>query len=274
MSSYAAEVWYNFKRWMIKTVRNPFVIGFGLIQPIIWLLLFPNAMKGASSLPLDYVVWFAPVVAIQTALFAGNGSGIGLVEDMRIGVFNKLLATPMDRSAMFVGKTLAGAATVAVQVLLIEILAAIVTKGASAPTGVLGALGVIAIGILFSLGFAGLSNIIALATKSTEATIIIGNFILLPLLFASGAFAPPDVLPGWLKFISSINPVNYGIEAARHLMLPQSALDSGIPLPGGGTGHLVTHSLAFDLAVIVVFDAILVLIAAMMLRRATASKPR
>lgn len=272
--SYASDVWYNFKRWMIKTVRNPFVIGFGLITPIIWLLLFPNAMKGASALPIDYVVWFAPVVAIQTALFAGNGSGIGLVEDMRIGVFNKLLATPMSRSAMFVGKTLAGAATVAVQVLLIEILAAIVTKGDSLPTGIPGAIGVILIGVLFSLGFAGLSNIIALATKSTEATIIIGNFILLPLLFASGAFAPPDVLPGWLKAIASVNPVNYGIEAARHLMLPQSALDAAIPLGNGNVGHLVTHSLAVDLAVIVVFDAILVTIAALMLRRATAARAR
>jgi len=265
MANYAAEVWYNFKRWIIKTVRNPFVIGFGLITPIIWLLLFPNAIGGAAKLPFDlsYTVYFAPVVAIQTALFAGNGSGIGLVEDMRIGVFNKLLASPMDRSAIFVGKTLAGAATVAVQVLLIEILAAITTSGASLPTGIGGALGVIGIGILFSLGFAGLSNIIALATKSTEATIIIGNFILLPLLFASGAFAPTSGLPGWLKTFASLNPVNYGIEAARHLMLPAPYADS-----------LTSHSLATDLAVIAVFDAVLIVIAALMLRRATASKGR
>jgi ABC-2 type transport system permease protein len=208
-------------------------------------------------------VWFAPVVAIQTALFAGNGSGIGLVEDMRIGVFNKLLASPMDRSAIFVGKTLAGAATVAVQVLLIEILAAAMTGGASMPTGVGGAVGVILIGILFSLGFAGLSNIIALATKSTEATIIIGNFILLPLLFASGAFAPTSGLPGWLKAFASVNPVDYGIEAVRHLMLPSPWSE-----------RLTSHSLGVDLAVIVVFDAVLVTIAALMLRRATASRPR
>jgi ABC-2 type transport system permease protein len=263
MANYAAEVWYNFKRWILKTVRNPFVIGFGLITPVIWLLLFPNAMKGASNLPLDYVVWFAPVVAIQTALFAGNGSGIGLVEDMRIGVFNKLLASPMDRSAIFVGKTLAGAATVGVQVILIEILAALVTKGASLPTGLAGAVGVVLIGILFSLGFAGLSNIIALATRSTDATIIIGNFILLPLLFASGAFAPTGLLPGWLKAIANVNPVNYGIEAARHLMLPSPWAD-----------RLTSHDLATDLLVIVVFDAVLVTIAALMLRRATAAKAR
>jgi ABC-2 type transport system permease protein len=259
--SFVNETGHSFKRWMLHALRNPWVVGFGIIQPLVWLFLFPKAMGGVSKLPLDYTVWFAPVVVIQTALFASSGSGIGLVEDMRMGMFNKMLASPMSRGAFFLGKSLAEAVVIAVQVAFILVLAVLAGGTAAVSGGLLGAAGVILLAVLFALGFSGFSNIVAIATRDTQATILAVNFLALPLLFTAGTFAPVSTLPTWLQWIARFNPVTYGTEAARHMMLPAPYSDS-----------LATHALGFDLAVLVAFDLVLVAIAATMLRTATSAK--
>lgn len=254
------DSWTTFKRWMIKTVRNPFILGFGLIQPVVWLLLFTQVFQAATEIPGfssgSYLAFFAPAVLIQSALFSGMGAGMGLIEDIRIGVFNKVLASPMKRPAIFIGLVLSGLTVVSLQVLVL--LAVALAMGAQLAAGPLGVLGILLVSAVFFLGFAGLSTIIALGTKSSQATIIIGNFLALPLLFISSAFVPVRLLPGWLQGATALNPVRYAIDATREIMLSGWSLEPiGLPV-----------------AALLGFGLITMTVASIMLRRATDSRPR
>lgn len=256
----AWDTWSSFKRWMKKNLRNPFVVGVTLVQPVVWLLLFTEVFGAIAQLPGfsgdSYLAFFAPAVVIQIALFAATSSGINLVFDMREGVFNKLLASPTHRTAMFVGKTLAEAVVTSVQVVIVLVLALVL--GTPVATGLLGGLGIIVISLLFSLGFAAFSNIIALITQNEDATILIPNLISLPLLFVSTAFLPKTLLPEWVLTVSAVNPVTYGVDAVRVLMLY-------------GWNWSV---LAPSIAGIVGFDLLFGVIAVVLMKRATDATPR
>lgn len=255
-----ADTWSSFKRWMKKNLRNPFVVVVTLVQPVVWLLLFTEVFESIVRLPGfengSYLAFFAPAVVIQIALFAATSSGINLVFDMREGPFNKLLASPTHRTGMVVGKTLAEAVVTSVQVVIVLVLALVL--GTTVATGLLGGFGIIAIALVFSLGFAGFSNIIALLTQNEDATILIPNLISLPLLFISTAFLPKTLLPGWVQTVSAVNPVTYGVDAVRVLMLE----------------GWVWSVLGPSIIGLVVFDLVFGVIAVVLMKRATDATPR
>ncbi|ELY40764.1 ABC transporter permease [Natronorubrum tibetense] len=226
-NTFAGDVWVNFKRWNLKAVRNPFVLVVSLAQPFIFLVLFTevfgNVAGGAVSEGLgpgvDYTTFLVPAIAIQVALASAVTSGIGLVNDIENGMFEKVLVSPMNRTAVFVGKTLAEVFRIALQIAIILGLG--VLLGAEITTGVVGALGIIAVGIVFSLWFIAFSNTLAVLTRDQESTIIGANLLQFPLLFLSSAFLPLEVLPNWIQTFARINPVTYGVDAARAIMLDE-----------------------------------------------------
>lgn len=244
-------------RVLRKTVRNPFALFFSLVQPIIWLILFSEIFQAVVEIPGfevdNYLAFLTSAIIIMVALFASTASGIGLVFDMEYGVFDKLLASPMNRSGIFLGKTLAETIIIAGQVLLILVIA--LFMGASIETGFAGALGIVAFSVFFGIGFVALSNIIGLATKSADVTIIAAQFLALPLLFLSTAFLPAEFLPGWVESASVVNPVTYGIEPVRALMLE-----------GWMWETLIESALVLGL-----FNLVVGVLAVSMLRRATSS---
>lgn len=250
-----SDTWTCLGRGNLHTVRQPFTIAFSLVEPLVWLILFTQVFMGVTRLPgfatESYLAFFAPTVVIQMALFAAMSSGIGLVNDMRWGVFNKLLVTPLNRGAIFLGKALSDALLIAVQAVLVLALA--VMLGANVATGIVGVVGIVLIAVLFSIGFIALSNIIALVTESSQATTIGTQFIALPLLFMSTAFLPPKLLPDWIVTVSAFNPVTYGVNAARTLMLSGWTWDLLIP----------------SISALIVFDVVFGIIAAVMMKRAT-----
>ncbi|WP_440770611.1 ABC transporter permease [Natronorubrum sp. DTA28] len=229
-NTFAGDVWVNFKRWNLKAVRNPFVLVVSLAQPFIFLVLFTevfgNVAGGAVSEGLgpgvDYTTFLVPAIAIQVALASAVTSGIGLVNDIENGMFEKVLVSPMNRTAVFVGKTLAEVFRIALQIAIILGLG--VLLGAEITTGVVGALGIIAVGIVFSLWFIAFSNTLAVLTRDQESTIIGANLLQFPLLFLSSAFLPLEVLPTWIQTFARINPVTYGVDAARAIMLDEDVM--------------------------------------------------
>lgn len=257
------DVRVNFKRWTIKSIRNPFVLVFSVIQPVIFLVLFSEVFgqvatgavsQGQSAGNDAYVTFLVPAIIIQVSLVAAATSGIGLVNDIDRGMFDKVLVSPMSRLGVFVGKTLAEIVRIAVQVILIVVLG--IALGASVETGVLGVLALISIGILFSVWFTAYSNIMAILTKDVETTIISANVIQLPILFVSTAFLPREALPFWIQFISDINPVTYGVRATRTIMVEGWVASEILP----------------SLAVIVGLDVLFGGVAVYLLAKATSAK--
>ena len=228
-NTFAGDAWVNFRRWNLKAVRNPFVLVVSLVQPIIFLLLFTEVFGNVAGdavnrgLPgVSYTTYLVPAIAIQVSLAAAVTSGVGLVNDIENGMFEKVLVSPMHRTAVFVGKTAAEVFRIAVQVAIILGLG--VVLGAEIATGLVGAAGIVAIGVLFSLWFVALSNALAVLTRDQESTIIAANLLQFPLLFLSSAFLPLAALPEWIQTVAMVNPVTYGVDAARALMLDRDVM--------------------------------------------------
>ena len=228
-NTFFGDVWVNFKRWNLKAVRNPFVLVVSLVQPIIFLVLFTEVFGTVAGsavnrgIPgINYETYLVPAIAIQVALAAAITSGVGLVNDIENGMFEKVLVTPMNRTAVFVGKTAAEVFRIAVQIAIILGLGLLL--GAEIVTGFVGAVGIVAVGVLFSLWFVAFSNSLAILTRDQESTIIGANLLQFPLLFLSSAFLPLSALPGWIQTFARLNPVTYGVDAARSLMLDRDVM--------------------------------------------------
>jgi len=271
-NTFAGDAWVNFKRWNLKAVRNPFVLVVSLAQPIIFLVLFTEVFGNVAGqavgegLPgISYETYLVPAITIQVALAAAVTSGIGLVNDIENGMFEKVLVSPMNRTAIFVGKTAAEVFRIAVQVSIILGLG--VLLGADVKSGLVGAAGIVAVGVLFSLWFVALSNSVAIITRDQESTIIAANLLQFPLLFLSSAFLPLSTLPGWIQTFARLNPVTYGVDAARSLMLDQDVMTVIELSYFGGTLDGVVPGIA----VLAVLDLALGGVAVFLLARASSS---
>jgi ABC-2 type transport system permease protein len=238
-NSPATDVRVSFKRWLVKTARNPYVTFTSLVQPIIFLVLFVEVFGAVSEGALaevfagdiNYVTYLTPAIVIMSTLSSAAVSGIGLVDDMEEGMFEKVLVSPMNRSAMFLGKVLSEVARIVVQTTIILVLGYVLlavktgdSVDAYLQTGVAGFLGVIGVTVVFGGVFMAYSNIVALVTRDQEATIMLANLLTFPLVFVSSAFLPLEVLPGWIETAAVANPITYGVDSVRAIMLGEDVM--------------------------------------------------
>jgi len=238
-NGFSVDVWITLKRWLRKTVRNSAVVFETLITPVIFLLLFTQVFGQIAGGPIrelyganvTYVTFLTPAIVILSAMGVGIHSGMGWLGDMESGMFEKILVSPTHRGAMFLGKSLADVIQIVVEtgvVLVIGYTILWLDSGGSVSTfiqtGIGGMLGVFAIVIVFSLWFTAYSNVVALVTKDVTSTAIWVYLVQYPLLFASSAFVPVNDLPKWMQIVATVNPVTYGVDAVRALMLGQNVL--------------------------------------------------
>lgn len=258
-NNFLGDVCTNFLRWNLKKVREPFVLVFALVQPIIFLVLFSQVFGqlAAQAVPGgDYVAYLVPAIVIQVALITAAGSGTGFVQDIESGMFEKTLVSPMSRTAVFSGKILSDLLLITIPTLIMVSLGYV--AGAPVTTGLLGIGGILGVALVFSVWFMAISYIIGVVTGSIRVTGIATNLVQFPLLFASTAFVPVDALPGWLQAVSSVNPVTYGVDAARVIML--SGWEWGVIVP--------------SLIILVVLDFLLGGLAVYFLNRASSAAVR
>ncbi|MEF8883111.1 MAG: ABC transporter permease [Halapricum sp.] len=268
-NTFFGDVWVNFMRWNLKAIRNPFVLVVSLVQPIIFLVLFTEVFGNVAgrALPpgINYETYLVPAIAIQVSLAAAATSGVGLVNDIENGMFEKVLVSPMNRAAVFIGKTFAEILRIAVQIGIILGLG--VVLGAEIETGIPGALAIMAIGIVFSLWFIAFSNTLALITKDQESTIIGANLLQFPLLFVSSAFLPIETLPGWIQTVAKFNPVTYGVDAARAVILDADVMEIWNVTAFDGIWNTIVPALG----ALVVLDLLLGGLAVYMIGRASSA---
>jgi ABC-2 type transport system permease protein len=208
-----------FLRHMRQTLRSKVAVVFGVMQPLLYLVLFGPLLSelvdvrgfGAGS------AWqvFVPGVLIQLALFGAGFVGFGLIADLRSGVVERLRVTPVSRTALLMGRVLRDTAVIAVQgVLLVAVGFAL---GLRAP-----AAGVAA-GLLFvvslAVSVASLSYVLALKTRSEDAFAPMLSAVTLPLMLLSGILLPMSLAPGWLDAVSRFTPFRYVVDAARAAFL-------------------------------------------------------
>ncbi len=224
--------WRELKHFLGQKVR----IVLTLIQPVIWLTLVGNIFQGIASVPgfpadryLDYM---APGVIVMVTLFGGIYGGLSVVWDRRLGFLQKLLAAPISRASMVYGKMLAIGIQAGFQALVIFGIARALKVGFAA--GVTGVPALIALAMLLTMVFAGISLAFGAVIHSHEALMAVINFFTLPLIFTSNAMMPSSLLPPWLARVAQVNPLTHAVGPMRTLFLsgwePKVVLAGGVSL--------------------------------------------
>jgi ABC-2 type transport system permease protein len=205
-------------------LRQPWYVAVSLAQPLIWLLLFGLLFEDVSKLPGfptdDYIAYLTPGIVLMTAMFANSWNGMGLLDDMDGGVLDRMLTSPMRRSAILTGVAVQQTISVTIQALVLIGVALLV--GARFEGGVVGVGVLIVVASLLGSAFGALSMATALSVRQRESVIGLNQFLVLPGLFLSTALLPAAFLPGWIATIARFNPVNWAAVAAQEAMLTSS----------------------------------------------------
>ena len=217
-SSLVGDVVAVFLREMFLVLRDPFSLIFSLVQPLVFLALFgpllagsidPAALGGQSPLQ-----WFLPRVIVMICLFGTGAAGSNLLFEISLGSYERVLASPLRRSAILIGRALKELAPLVVQAALIVVV--------SIPFGfVLYPLHVIA-GLLllgvFGIGMGAFSYALAIASRKREWMFwAVQQSLLFPLLILSGMMLPLENGPRWMQVIGAFNPLTYIVNAERAL---------------------------------------------------------
>ena len=230
-----ADTWHLFNKYMKITIRMPMWTLFTLVQPLIWLVIFGQLFKNITQLPGfptgTYMDFFVPGVLIMTVLFGSSWSGVSLLREIQSGTVDKMLVSPVSRVAVVLSRVLHSTAQVIVQVLIMLVVAWALGAHLNLNPLYLGLSMLIV--LMLGLCFAAVSNGFAIALQREEPLVIIGNLMTLPLMFFSTALVPTNFMPDWIKYIATINPINYAVEAVRDVLV-------GTPnLPAYGTAALI-----------------------------------
>jgi ABC transporter DrrB family efflux protein len=207
-------------------VRQPQLLIFSTIQPIMFVLLFTYVFGGAvtGSLPsgVKYIDFLLPGIFVQSVAFRATQTAVGLSEDLRRGVIDRFRSIPMARSAVLIGRTVADLVR---NVLIIALMTAVgYVIGFRFQAGVANALACVAIVSAFGLALSWIFAFVALTVQGSEAAQSAGFVVIFPLVFASSVFVPVSTMPDWLQAFAEVSPVTLTANTARTY-----TLEGGVP---------------------------------------------
>jgi ABC-2 type transport system permease protein len=248
-TSFAAQIKILTGRSLRAIVRDPRMIVFNLLQPLVMLTLFSQIFSVVAQTPnfpqgVEYIDYLMPAILVTTALGAALQSGIGLITEMRDGVLARFRSLPIRLNAVLVARSLSDVIRTGVQ-LMIMMVVATALFGFSPAGGFTGVVEAWALGLAVGWGLGWLFMAVGAWLRNAELMQMVGFLLMFPLMFASTAYVPVDSLPGWLQVVANINPLSYAINAARDLAL-------GTPVGGGVlsalTATLVLATVGFTAA--------------------------
>ncbi|KHL18080.1 UNVERIFIED_CONTAM: ABC transporter permease [Mumia flava] len=207
-----------FTREILVVVRDPFTLIFSLLQPLVFLGLFGPLLEGmlggADIGGASALQWFLPGVLVMIAIFGTGMVGGNLLYELMTGAYERILATPLSRSSILVGRALKEFAPLVVQALLITVVA-IPFGLAFYPAQVL--VGLVILGV-FGIGLGSLSYALGLASKNREWVFWgVQQSLIFPLLLLAGMMLPLEAGPGWMQAVAKFNPLTYIVDAERTL---------------------------------------------------------
>lgn len=210
----AAVMWL---RDLTRFSRDRAQILGGLSRPLLWLVVLgagmgPVVREIGQTRYMDFI--FPGVIAINL-LFAAFLSAISIIWDREFGFLKEILVAPISRTAIALGKAASGSTIAVIQGLIVVAFGPLVGVRLS----LVQLVGMVL--FMFIIAFACTSIGILLASKisSFEGFGVISNFIIMPMFFLSGAIFPIDSLPTWLDVLVRLNPMTYGVDGLRAIVL-------------------------------------------------------
>src|SRR5436305_1093478 len=208
-------------RELKRYTRSRAMIVASLGQPLLYLLVLgfglgPVFQRAGNG---SYIQFVAPGVIGMSVLFTSVFSGIGLLWDRQFGFLKETLVAPVPRVTVMVGKTLGGATVATIQGLLVLVICLL--AGFRPANWLLLPVAILFM-ILTAVVFAGLGVAIGSRLQDIQGMQLIMNFVVLPIYFLSGALFPLTGLPTVLNFLTRIDPLSYGVDGLRNVLIGTS----------------------------------------------------
>ncbi len=226
--STAIAAYSLWRRELVRFYRQKARVVGVIASPLLfWLVLgsgFANSFHAAGSGNSHYLGYFFPGSVAMIVLFTSIFSMMSLIQDRNEGFLLSVLAAPVSRSAIVLGKVLGGATLAALQGFVFLLFAPLV--------GVHVGLGAVLLGMfviaLLSFELTALGFTIAWPLDSPQAFHAIVNLLLIPLWMLSGSLFPASGASPWLHALMRANPLTYGVDALRNLLFPLQPTDAGL----------------------------------------------
>lgn len=234
-------------RELIKFVREKGRLISTLARPLIWLFLVGGGMSRmvGPNIGVPYIQFIFPGIIGMTILFSSIFSSISIIWDKEFGFMKEMLVAPVSRFSIVVGKALSGTLVSTLQALIILLLFPLI----GLKLGFVQILLVLCVSLVLSFCLSSLGILIATFYENFESFSVIMNFIVMPMFFLSGAMYPVKMLPHILGLLTRLNPLTYGIDALKYLML------------AGSTDMTHDFTMMTDVSVIMVLSLVFVVIA-------------
>ena len=216
-------------REFIKFFREKSRLLGTLARPVLWLFVVGNGI-GSLIKPqagYSYLQFIFPGMIGMTILFSSIFSSISIVWDREFGFMKEMLVAPISRLSIVFGKAISGTLISVAQAVIILVLIPFL----GIQITVMQFIEVIAISLLVSFCITSLGILIAARLTSFDGFNIIMNFLVMPMLFLSGAMYPVTSMPPLLRYLTQINPLTYGIDAFKHALLPSATPPLGPEFP-------------------------------------------
>lgn len=209
------------KRLFIQLQRRPSTLVAGIVQPLMWLILFgalfQNVPKDLFGDSVSYGQFIGAGIIVFTAFGGALNAGLPVMFDREFGFLNRLLVAPLaSRFSIVIASALFISAMTLAQTVAIVVLSAFLGTGLP---GAAGLTLMVMIVLTLTLGVTALSLGLAFALPGHIELIAVIFVTNLPLLFASTALVPLSFMPQWLQVIASLNPLSYAIEPIRYVYL-------------------------------------------------------
>lgn len=215
-------------RQLKRYVRSRPRIIASLGQPLMYLLalgfgfgpVFQKAGQGS------YIQFLAPGMIGMTILFTSIFSGIELIFDRQFGFLKEMLVAPVPRLLIMVGRTVGGATTAVIQGIVVAVICLL--------AGFRPSIALIPVALVFmvlmAILFTALGTALASVLSDMQGFQMIINFLVMPMFFLSGALFPLNNVPGPMAILAAIDPLSYGVDGLRSVLIGTSHFGVGIDL--------------------------------------------
>ncbi|MEV6828971.1 ABC transporter permease [Amycolatopsis sp. NPDC051102] len=219
--------WTQVRVLTARSLRTAFgdrrLVFFGLLQPVVLLLLFSQVFSGVGELPgvaayQGYVNFLVPATLVNIAMTTAMSSGAGLLAEIYGGFTGRLRCLPISLFSVLVARTLADAARLGVQ-LGVTAVASVLFLGFRPAGGVLGLVSALALTLVVGWCLSWVFVAITTWLRKAETLQAASFVVMFPLMFSSSAYMPLDTMPAWVRAVSAVNPLTYAIDATRALAL-------------------------------------------------------
>ncbi|NJD53450.1 MAG: ABC transporter [Candidatus Methanoperedens sp.] len=188
-----------------------------VISPLLWIFGFGaglgSTVEKVSGYP--YQIFIYPGIMVMTVLFTSLFYGVYIIWDRKLDFLKEVLVAPISRASVFAGKMLGGATDAMVQVVYLIIIGFFI----SIPFTPLVIVEAFLMLLLISIAMVSIGLVIGANLKSPEGFSLVINFVMWPMFFFSGALFPVNNLAPWLSAVTYINPLTYGVDAMRGIIL-------------------------------------------------------